>query len=100
MTNALFLVESGFFFLFLFVRPILSLFSWHRLKGQNSSSTSVAGFVSDFMKHLQIYHASASPCKHCLEISLAEKCEEKNEDTGSVESWQGCISGNFTLNHY
>lgn len=33
--------------------------------------------------------------KRCLAMSLAEKDEEKNEDTGSLERWQGCISGNF-----
>lgn len=38
--------------------------------------------------------------EHCLVISLAEKYEEKNEDTGNLGSWQGYITGNFISEHY
>lgn len=38
--------------------------------------------------------------KHHPVISLAEKYEEKNEGTGRLESWQGCISGIFISKYY
>lgn len=61
MINVPFLVESIFFFSFFF-GPQFLCFSGTCGKVRTALLL-VPGSVSDFIKHLKIFHASASPCK-------------------------------------